>query len=394
MDTFSRNQSALLLDAAGGLAPLVSAVRGRLDAERRLPDELVQAIGDAGLFAMWLPRAIGGPELPPLEFLEVIEELSRQDGSVGWCTAIAAGHGRFAGALPERAAEEIFGSGRVVLAGSLNPAGKAMAVPGGYRVTGRWAYGSAIAHSQWVYGNCVTHDHAGPHDGADGGPPLRLCLFPRAAAEVIDTWQVSGLRGTGSHDFQVADLFVPEDHTVPLVRFNPVATQPGAIYAVPMASIFPSILTAVMLGIARAAIDALVTLAVGKTPAASQTVLREKALAQADIARAEALVRGGRAFLFNEVETMWQDVLAGCEVTMQRRALVLLAACQGARQAVQAVNLVYAAAGGTAIREDNRIERCFRDLHAAAQHFAVSEHSNLEPIGRVLFGLEPGVMRF
>jgi alkylation response protein AidB-like acyl-CoA dehydrogenase len=149
-----------------------------------------------------------------------------------------------------------------------------------------------------------------------------------------------------------------------------------------------------MLGIAGAAIDALVTLAVGKTPMASQTVLREKTLAQVSLARAEALVRGGRAFLFTEVEAMWQDVLSGHDVTVHRRALVLLAASQVARQAVEAGDLAYAAAGGTAIREDTRMERCFRDLHAAAQHFAVSEHGNLEPVGRVLFGLDPGVMRF
>jgi indole-3-acetate monooxygenase len=380
--------------AARRLEPLVALLRDRLDHERRLPDEPVQAIHDAGLFSMWLPHSVGGAELPPLAFLEVIEELSRQDGSVGWCTAIAAGHSRFAGALSAQVAQEIFGSSRIVLAGALNPVGTATAVSGGYRVSGRWGYDSGIDHSQWVYGNCVMYDESGPRCDANGAPSLRLCLFLHTATEVIDTWHVSGLRGTGSHDFQAADLFVPEEHTVPLARFSPVATQPGAIYAVPMAPIFSSILAAVMLGIARAAIDALTTLANGKTPVASQTVLREKALAQADVARAEALVRGGRAYLFNEVEAMWQDVLAGRDVTVHQRALVLLAACEVARQAVQAVDLAFAAAGGTAIREGNRMERCFRDIHAAAQHIGVSAHSNLEPIGRVLFGLAPGVMRF
>lgn len=215
------------LAAAQRLEPLVTTLRSRLDRERRLPDELVQTIGDAGLFGMWLPRALGGPERPPLVFMESIEELSRQDGSVGWCTAIAAGHGRFAGALPSHAASDIFGSGRTVLAGTLNPAGKATAVRGGYRVTGRWRYGSVIDHAQWVYGNCVTHDEHGCCRSHGDAPALRLCLFPRAAADVIDTWHVSGLRGTGSHDFAVTDLFVPEDHTVPLPDFTPVPTQPG-----------------------------------------------------------------------------------------------------------------------------------------------------------------------
>jgi len=381
------------LAAAQRLEPLVTTLRSRLDRERRLPDELVQAIGDAGLFGMWLPRALGGPERPPLVFMEVIEELSRQDGSVGWCTAIAAGHGRFAGALPRHSASEIFGCGRTVLAGTLNPAGKATAVRGGYRVTGRWGYGSVIDHAQWVYGNCVTHDEHGCCRSHGDAPALRLCLFPRAAADVIDTWHVSGLRGTGSHDFAVTELFVPEDNTVPLRDFTPVPTQPGSIYAVPMSPIFSSILAVILLGIARSAIEALVALAASKTPMGSLTVLRERALVQADLARAEALVRAGRALLFGEVEAMWQDVLAGRTVTLRRRALVRLAACEAGRYAIQAVDLVQAAGGGTSIREDNRIERCWRDAHAAAQHFSVSEHNNLEPVGRVLLGLEPGTAR-
>jgi indole-3-acetate monooxygenase len=379
------------LTAAKRLEPLITALRSRLDRERRLPDELVQAIGDAGLFGMWLPCALGGPERPPRAFMEAIEELSRQDGSVGWCTAIAAGHGRFAGALFRHAASEVFGSGRTVLAGTLNPAGKAIAIRGGYRVTVHWAYGSVIDHAQWIYGNCVTHDEDGCCRSLEDTPELRLCLFPRAAVDVIDTWHVSGLRGTGSHDFAVSDLFVPENNTVPLRDFTPVPTQPDPIYAVPMSPIFSSILAVILLGIARSAIDALVTLAPSKAPMGSPKVLRERALVQADLARAEALVRAGRALLFNEVEAMWQDVLVGPPVTLCRRALVRLAACEAGHYAVQAVNLVYATAGGTSIREDNRIERCWRDAHAAVQHFSVSEHNNLEPVGRVLLGLEPGV---
>jgi alkylation response protein AidB-like acyl-CoA dehydrogenase len=211
---------------------------------------------------------------------------------------------------------------------------------------------------------------------------------------VIDTWHVSGLRGTGSHDFAVTDLFVPEQNTVPLRDFTPVPTQPGPIYAIPMAPIFSSILAAILLGIARSAIEALVTLAAGKTPMGSPKVLRERALVQADLARAEALVRAGRAFLFNEVDAMWREVLAGRTITVRRRALVRLAASEAGRYAIQAVNLVYAAGGSTSIREDNRIERCWRDAHAAVQHFSVSEHANLEPVGRVLLGLEPGTARF
>ena len=183
--------------AARRLEPLAASLRDRLDRERRLQQELVQAIGDAGLFSMWLPRALGRPELAPIAFLKVIEELSRQDASVGWCTAIAAGHDRFAGPLPRRTACEIFGSGRTILAGTLNPVGTAVAIPGGYRVTGRWRYGSVIDHSQWVYGcgNCVTHDGADPRLTQDGTPPPRSTPWCQNTA----IWSPSVACCPGSH---------------------------------------------------------------------------------------------------------------------------------------------------------------------------------------------------
>nr|WP_294504942.1 acyl-CoA dehydrogenase family protein [uncultured Rhodopila sp.] len=386
METHWRDEASDLLDAARGLEPLVGSLRDGLDKARQLPPELVEAIGNAQLFSMWLPRALGGPELPPLSFLEVIEELSRQDGSVGWCTVIPAGYGRLAGGMAQDAASEIFGSGRAVLVGTLNPAGKAEPVPGGYRVTGRWSYGSFITHSQWVLGGCMVQ--------GDSGAAVRLCIFPRADVEVFDIWHVGGLRGTGSNDYQVTDVFVPEERAVPIPGFSPVPVQPGALYAVPMLATFVACIAIVTLGIARAAIEALMQIASAKTPTGSDSVLREKPSVQTDLARAEALVRSGRAFLFDALGACWDDALAGRPATLQRRALVRLAGCQATQNAVQAVDLMYACGGGTSLFEGNRLERCFRDVHAGAQHFAVAPLSNLEPIGRVLFGLDPGRARF
>ncbi len=383
-----------LLEAARGLKPLVDSLRDRFDRDRRLPGALVDAIGEAGLFGMWLPRSLGGPELEPLTFLTVIEELAGLDSSLGWCTVIPAGYGRLAGALREDAAQEVFGSGRSILVGTLNPTGKALAVPGGYRVTGRWSYGSFIGHSHWVLGNCITQSSSGPRRDESGGPEFRLCLFPREQVEVFDIWHVGGLRGTGSDDYQVTGLFVPEELTIPLPGFTPVPREPGPLYAIPMTSTFVSCIAIVALGIARAAVEALIELASAKTPTGSQAVLREKPLAQADVARAEALVRSGRAYLFDELGTVWQGLLSGRPATLQSRAQVRLAACQATHNAIQAVDLMFALGGGTALFEGNRLERCFRDAHAAGQHVAVATMSNLEPVGRVLLGLDPGTARF
>jgi alkylation response protein AidB-like acyl-CoA dehydrogenase len=374
---------AEFLAAARRLEPTVAQLRGKFDQDRHLPRRLVDELHAANLFRMWLPRAIGGAELAPLPFLEVIEELSRQDGSVGWCTVIPAGYARLAGALEEAVARKIFGTGMGVLVGTLNPTGKAVAAPGGYRVTGRWGYGSFIGYGDWVLGNCITEDGN-----------FRLCLFPRTDVEVFDVWHVGGLRATGSNDYQVADLFVPEQHTIPLVDFQPPPRRPGPLYAVPMTSTFVSCVATVTLGIARAAIDSLVEIGAEKRTAGQPTVLRDKPLAQADLARAEALLGSGRAYLFGELGKMWEDTVADRPITIRARAAVKLAACHAAQCAIQAVDLAYQSAGGVSVFQGSRLERCFRDVHVAGQHVALSMQASLEPVGRVLFGMPPGAARF
>jgi alkylation response protein AidB-like acyl-CoA dehydrogenase len=384
-----------LLAAARGLAPLVDTLRSRFDQDRMLPEPLAQALHAAGLFRMWVPRALGGAELDPLSFLTVIEELSRLDGSLGWCAVIPAGYARLSGALAEDVARTIFaGAGRGILVGTLNPTGKAVAAPGGYRVTGRWGYGSFIAYGEWVLGNCIEEGAPGPRQSSDGGRDFRLCLFPRDAVEVFDIWHVGGLRATGSNDFQVTNLFVPESHTIPLVDFQPPPRRPGPLYAVPMTSTFVSCIATVALGIARAAIETLTDIAASKITAGTSIALRDKPLAQADLARAEALLRSGRAYLFDELGSMWRNAEAGQTISIRERAQVRLAAVHATQCAIQTVDMMYQLGGGASLFQSGRLERCFRDVHAAGQHLAVSPLSNLEPIGRVLFGLPPGLARF
>jgi indole-3-acetate monooxygenase len=382
------------LAAARGLAPLVEDLRGGFDRDGALPVTLVDALRDAGIYRLWLPRAEGGAELEPVPFLMVLEELARQDGSFGWCAAIASGYGRLSGALTESASRTVFGTGRGILAGTLNPSGKARAVPGGYQVTGRWPYGSFIGYADWVLGNCVTEDESGPRRSADGGPDLRLCLVPRDSVTVFDVWHTGGLRATGSNDYEMTDLFVPEDHTVPLINFQPRPIRPGPLYAIPMTSTFVSCISVVILGMARAALDELVRVAATKTTSGTSAPLREKSVAQVDLARAEARLGAGRAFLFDELGTMWRDVEAGRPIEMAARARVRLAAVQAAQWAIEATDLAYQMAGGLSLFAPGRLDRCFRDIHAGAQHVALSPHANLEPIGRVLFGLPPGLARF
>jgi alkylation response protein AidB-like acyl-CoA dehydrogenase len=258
-----------------------------------------------------------------------------------------------AGALDEDVARTIFGTGRGVLVGTLNPAGKAVAAPGGYRVTGRWGYGSFIHYGDWVLGNCASEDGS-----------LRLCLFPLAEVEVFDVWNVGGLRATGSNDFQVTNLFVPEPHTIPMVDFQPPPRHPGPLYAIPLTSVFTSCIAMVALGIARAAIDALVEISADKRTAGHYVDrTRDKPLAQADLARAEALVGLAKAYVISELGRMWEGTLAGRTSMTRERAAVKLAACHATQCAIQAVDLAYQLAGGAALAQGSRLERCFRDVH-------------------------------
>jgi indole-3-acetate monooxygenase len=377
--------------AARALAPAIRARRGDIERDRSLPAPLVRQMADAGFFSLWLARSLGGPELTTVDYFRVIEELSRADGAVGWCALVAAGYSRLSGYLDDAVAREIFGDGSVVVAGTINPTGRAVAVPGGFKVSGQWSYGSFIQHSVWTVGSSIIFDDGAPRRGPDGAPDMRLMLFPTSAVEIIDTWRVGGLRGTGSHDFRVADLFVPEERAIAAFTAKPV--RPGTLYAAPFITVFAMALATAPLGIARAAIEAFVELAEGKTPIGASSKLRDKASAQADVGKAEALVRSARAFLIDELRGIWDTVAAGKMPSVPQRAVARLAAAQAASASAQAVDLIYNAAGGTALYETSLIERCFRDVHATTQHVGISS-ANFEISGRVLLGLDPGTPRF
>ena len=375
--------------AADRLVPVILGERDNIEQRRELPSCLVETMRDTGLFSLWLPKALGGPELTPSDFVRIIEVIARADGSVGWCAAVGACYSCFAGYLAESVAREIYGAGTAILAGTLNPTGRATAVPGGYRVTGEWSYGSGILHSTWILGNCLIFDGDSARTNPDGSPVVRLMIFPRSDAEVIDSWRVSGLRGTGSNDFRVDGIFIPEERAI--MGFGGTPAQPGRLYGLPF-TIFSVSLVGVPLGLARASIDALVELAESKRPMDSKQLLRSKPAIQAAVGRAEAILRAARAFLFEAVQEMWEAAETSAP-TLQQRALVRLAITHVASAAKQVTDMMFEAGGGTSLYEDGRLPRCWRDAHAVAQHIALTSN-NYEFAGRVLLGMDPGMARF
>jgi indole-3-acetate monooxygenase len=370
------------------LQPRILACRDEIEQGRRLPLDLVREMAQAGLFRMLVPAAYGGLEVDLATALSVIEEVSQADGSAGWCVMIGASSGVTAAYLPETAAQEIYGSDPdVVTGGAVRPDGRAVAVEGGYRVIGRWAFASGSQHCAWLAGGCVVFDGDAPRMGPGGIPETRLLFFPASECEIIDTWSTGGLRGTGSHDFTVRDLFVPEARSTSLLFSHPI--HDGRLYALPFFGVFAAMVAAVPLGIARGAIDALTELAAKRVPTGSRNVLREKSMIQASVARAEAILSGGRAFLYETVNDLWESVSREEAVTLEQRTRLRLASTHAATCAAQAVDLMYEAGGASAIYTTNPLERAFRDVHTANQHVLV-QPVTWEMTGRALLGLDPG----
>ena len=375
-----------LVVAARGLAPRIRAVADQAEAERHLPTALVDAMASAGLFRMCVPRTFGGGEVHAATMVCAIEEVAHADGSAGWCAMIAATSGVLSAYLPDAMAAQIYGATRdVVTGGVFAPHGKAIAVDGGYRVSGRWAYGSGCQHCQWLMGGCVVVEDGAPRLLPSGSPDSRLMLFPISAAQIFDTWTVAGLRGTGSHDFAVENLFVPVERSASLI--TDVPRQSGPLYAFPVFGLLALGIAGVALGIARGAIDAFTQLAGSKMPAGSRRRLAERPVIHMQVAEAEALLGAARAFLFDTVSQAWQAAVAQGTIATTQRARLRLAASHATVSAAKVVDLMYTAGGGTSIYATSPLQRCFRDVHVVTQHMMVAQPT-YELIGRVLLGIE------
>jgi len=374
--------SAALLGTARALRPRLLAERERIEAGRRLPDDLARDLAHAGFFRIWLPAAYGGLDLTPTEGLAIYEELARADASVAWC--VWNGNTNWTTArLAEAAALELFADPDAIFANSTQAKGRAVVVEGGYRVSGRWSLVSGCQLSAGLALTCVVYEGDAPRPSATGAPETRFMHCAAADCEIIDTWTAGGLRGTGSHDVAVQDLFVPARHsswhTDPLVL-------PGRAYRFGL-RVGPG-LGAVALGIARGAIEALVELGGAKRPERSDRALAEDPRAQSRLAQADALVRAARLYLFDAVGTLWDEVIAGRPGTPEQRAQILQANYHAVAAAVDAVDLVQRLGGATSLYTTSPLERAFRDVHAVTQHIGVHPRT-LESTGKVLFGLEP-----
>jgi alkylation response protein AidB-like acyl-CoA dehydrogenase len=377
---------AAVLRAARELAPAIRKAAADNEAARRLGDETLGRMRRAGLFGILLPAAYGGDELPLPAAMAVIEEVSAADGSAGWCLLKGAATNQMAGYLPESAAREIWADPTIVTGGSLNPRGRAVEVPGGYRLTGRWDWGTGVAHSAWVVGGAVVVDAAdgSPRPGpAPGVPETKALVFPRADTVVHDTWRAAGMRATASGEFEVRDLFVPAERTFDGMVAQPVVRGPN--YAIPFIAQAMIPHAAVAVGLARGALADFRELARTKVPLLGTSRLFEQDRVAEGVGRAEAMVHAARATVLAAVDAAWASHADHGSADEDRLVHLSLSAVYATELCVAAVDVVHSLAGGSAVDENSPLQRAFRDVHVAATHFHVRTDKYLLS-GRALLG--------
>ena len=375
--------AARLLDDVLALVPLIRACSEEAERERRLPGRLVDALRAAGAYRMFVPAELGGEPVDPLTFAHALEIVAGADGSAGWNLGTSLACCMAALALPDEGLERVFGRGPdVIFAGTFYRAtGHAVQAEGGYRVTGRWPFGSGCQQADWLLGTATVMDGAAPRL-VDGLPERRICLFSPADCTIVDTWDVVGLRGTGSHDIEVSDTWVVESLTTPPSRL----ARSGPIYRFPALPRSALQCSAVVTGIARAALTSFDDVATVKTPQFATRPLREEPVVHEKRARAEALLESARAYRAATVAEVWQALLDGEAATADQGARVLLASVTAMEQAEQAVDLVYKLAGTTGIRRTHPLARAFRDIHVATQN--ARSVFGFDTVGRLLLGLD------
>ena len=378
------------LKSVQNLLPSIRARREEIEKARRMPNDLVEALRETGVFAWSVPRAIGGAEASPLDLMQVTETVASADGSAGWCAMIANGSNIGAGYMNEQGAREIFADPTRPTAGIAAPTGTAVRVDGGVKVNGRWAFASGITHCDWVWGGCVVMENGQPRMTSHG-PEIIYVWLPVGEVKIHDTWHVSGLCGTGSNDFTATDVVVPENRIFSLL--DPTGHRPEPLYQMPPLTLFVAQLVCVSLGIARSALDELTEIAQTKVPSLYQTVLADRPVAQIELAQAEAALGSARSFLFDTIEDMWQTVSAGRQPTSRQLAFGRIAAINAAETGATVTRTANTLAGGSAIYTKSSLQRHARDAEAVTHHFTVAPHT-WEEAGRVLLGRNPNTPVF
>ncbi|HEY1932058.1 MAG TPA: acyl-CoA dehydrogenase family protein [Acetobacteraceae bacterium] len=385
-----------VVQAAAALHAELRRYKDQLEREQRLPPPLVEQMHAAGFYRMVIPRSLGGLQVDPLTYTRVVELLAEGCGSVGWNLANNSIGQLVTLGLPDEGVQEVHGQGTPsVMAGTaVQGGGTAVEVPGGYRVTGHWTFGSGCRESSWMLGSfAVLDDDGEPRRGSDGKTLFWRGVFPKSEAEIVpDSWDVAGLRGTGSFDWTVKDVFLPERRSmvhagIPLD--NQWSRWPGVTYALPTQCWVGPHHSSVITGIARAGIEALIALAIEKTPRGRTFRLCDNPQVQDDVGRADAILNSGRGYRSATIREVWDTIASGRETTLEQRVRCRLASTHAADCAREAMEMMYRHGGSTSFKRESRLAECWRDLQVVGQTVTIG--AEWYPIcGRGLMGMDTG----
>jgi indole-3-acetate monooxygenase len=362
--------------AAEQLSGLARGLAPAIEAERRLPDELLEGLRASGLLRAGAPASVGAAEAPPAVTLRCAETIARGDASTGWCVSIAATSSLLGGWLEAGGLTEVFGEAQQVAAGVWAPRGRARRVEGGYRVSGQWAFCSGILHSDHLFGGCMV-------EGPSGGDPIpRVLGIPVGQLRILDTWHTSGLRGTGSHDAVADDVFVPDHRSLWLLE---EPTSAARLYRFPVFAFFALSIAAAALGNARGAIEDLSELAAVKVGQGSSRTLSQRPATWSAVAEAEASLRAARALYYEAIDAAWEATSSPDPVSVELRTGLRLAATHAVRTGAEVARAMCDLGGGSAIYESSPLQRRLRDADTATAHFQVNP-ATWELTGRLLLG--------
>jgi len=373
-----------MLAAARELGPQIRDRSAEIEALGTLPPDLVDTIRPTGAFRQYVPDDLGGPGVTAVESLEVIDEFAYHDGSVGWCVAIASTTSLLASYLPDPHAGELFGDPDAIGGGFVMPRGRAVLVSGGLRVSGRWQWGSGARHCTTIGGGCLVVDAGGRPEPRRDGLAAPFVFMDPGDVELIDTWDVAGLAGTGSVDFEARDVFVPEGRWAQ-ISDGPVRDNVWSRFS--FYGLLASGVAAAAVGIARRSINELVELATEKKPQGSARTLAERAATQAEVAGAEASLAAAWSMMLDAADDTFQSAQAGRPSTVDQKRRIRLAATHATQTAADVAASMFRTAGGAAVYRTSPIQRCFRDAAVTAQHAMVAPRT-WETAGRMRMGLD------
>ena len=373
------------LHAARALRTTIRATRQETEEARRLAPQVVEGLIAAGLCRLAVPATLGGHEAEPGVALRIYEELAWADASVAWIVWNNQLVGLASRYSSDAVRTELFSDARRLFANSTRPSGRAVVVEGGFRVSGRWSLVSGCELADWIPVMCVITEGAEPRMLTAGVPEARMVYLPKGSYRILDTWHVGGLRGTGSHDVVVDDIFVPAERTF---SFTDPAQYDRPLSRMPFFATVCASCAALCLGIAQAATDTLLELAASKVQVDPFPGLRDRPAVQVMVASSAAKLASARLLLHEALGDVWAACTQGTPVTDAQRARVWESGHHAAHVSRAVVRSMYEAAGTSALYVDCPIERAHRDVHAVIQH-VVFAPLWLEAAGRVRLGLAP-----